>query len=119
MNDTLDEGMIPGKPARKAKKATVQLGLSFLCYVLVTFGSSLIQIGYSESRLLIGGIMILGILALFFSLSGLILSVKAFLKPKEEGWLKYLALMGNGVLSLPFCWVILANALDLYRAFFT
>jgi len=115
MKDTLDEGIIQGKSKKYAKRAMIRFSGSILCYlalVLVIVQSSVISATVVK---VVGG---MSLLTAFLALSGLILSIKAFKRPKENGLLKYIALVGNGLIIVVMLVIIIGNYFDLWRRLF-
>lgn len=93
MHDTLDGGTIPAKPTRWAKRAMVMLRCSILCcFVIIKVGSAILVSRLSVAVLAGAGVL-LGLLVAIVSFRGLVFSVKAFVKPMEPGWLKYIAIV--------------------------
>lgn len=89
------------------------IGLSILMYTLwliidynLSFESRLAYLHIKVNALL-------GFTIFVISLNGVVLGLRAFSEPVEEGILKYFAILGNGVLLMIFGVVALMNGLDL------
>jgi hypothetical protein len=118
MQEIIDDELIDQKSSGFTRDACKMLGLSILMYGLLAVIMYSLSFEARMNNLHLVVTFLLSFTILVISLNGVILSIKAFLKPVEKGALKYFTVFGNGLMLLIFGLINLANGLDIWREFF-